>query len=138
MNEKGEPKGRPKPMECWPVDAAMPVPFSWLMACAETDESAFWNAISATCQKLRNGTQDKPWARKAVQLLKDAGGNERKYLSAIWQGVQRAEAARIIYLELPEDALTSGSAQEMGVQDQQTGRENMTNVEHLFQPEFAS
>ncbi len=130
--DENKPTRRPWPQECWPIEAKIPVPFSWLTMCENGDAASFWEAIKAKCGELAVGTHDAHWARKAMQFLSAASSVGSKYLSVIQQGMRRASAAQIVCLKVPEDALTARSAQETEASDQQKGKENISNVEHLF------
>jgi hypothetical protein len=130
--DETKPMSRPWPQECWPIEAKIPVPISWLTMCESGDTLSFWKAIKAKCGELAKGVQDEHWARRAMRFLSDASSKESEYLSVLQKGIRRATVAQIVCLEVPEDALTSRSAQETEVSDQQNGRENISNVEHLF------
>ena len=67
--DENKPTRRPWPQECWPIEAKIPVPFSWLTMCENGDAASFWEAIKAKCGKLAVGTHDAHWARKAMQFL---------------------------------------------------------------------
>ena len=126
LDEEGFPK-RPRPTECWPIAAAVPVPFAWLANLDyAADESAFWTCIRSRAELLHDKSPHKQWATKVVDLLEaplTALGPRM-----IWQGMRRLWNAEIPILELPEDAIAPPTDRESanGAQD------DVTNIENLF------
>jgi hypothetical protein len=97
-----------------------------------TDATVFWAALKTKCDELGKGRGDDHWTQRAVRNLSDVHRSEPEQLSGIRRGVQRAAQTVVVYLQVPEDALVSRSAQEAQFPDQQTRTENISNVEHLF------
>ena len=129
VHEPGRAPERPPPRTLWPASAGTPIPFAWLMACEEEELEAFWDAVR---EAVRHHAQQSAWAQKVVHLLDSVSARDEPKLRAIWSGVMRAREARIVWLEVPEDALISASAQEDTRPASQDGAAEVTNVEHLF------
>ena len=132
-HDSGELPKRPLPKNLWPAVAEAPVPFAWLMACTEKNPEAFWAAVRSRCHEaVRVGMPRQMWAGKAAEILDQPAAWDRKELHAIWQGVKRAHEARVVLLEVRDDALMSASAQEDSRPTSRGGDAEITNVEHLF------
>ena len=130
VHEPGRAPERPLPQNLWPATAGIPIPFAWLMACEQEEPEAFWNAVREVVQ---HHAQQLVWAQEAASFLKShVSAQDDPKLHAIWKGMMRARKARIVWLEVPEDALTLSSAQEDARAASQDGATEVTNVEHLF------
>ena len=132
MTDENEPKRRPRPTECWPIQAKAPIPVAWLTACEEHDAGRFWAKVKARCEEFVALDPRLHWATDVTRYLDSASRDGAERLSAIQSGIRRAFSTRIVCLDVPEDALKLGSAQETNDANQQNIRENISNVEHLF------
>ena len=129
MNEQGEAQGRPKPAECWPFEARVPVPVSWLLVDSAEDPERFWSGVQCRCEKHAKDVPDEHWSRKAAQYIK----NSKDEVSEVWKGIQRAlKEFRVPCLVVPEEVIAAPSWQETDELNT-GGNENIANVEHLFQ-----
>ncbi|WP_159013562.1 DUF262 domain-containing protein [Acidisoma sp. S159] len=118
---------RPSPRDCWPIAAAVPVPFAWLSRLQTVvDENVFWASVRSSCAAYLDKPPHREWSREAIELLNRSPDDPR--LRAVWSGMRRVWDARIPILELPEDAVASGAARETINPEQ----EGVTNVETLF------
>ncbi len=116
---------RPTPLQCWPIDASVPIPFGWLAREAATGETSFWPRVRARAADMAAAHPGRKWAAKVDKFLGEA---EVAGLDRIRDGVFRALVTEIVCLELPPDALSSESQRE-----RESNPEEVTNVEHLFQ-----
>ncbi|HZM01614.1 MAG TPA: DUF262 domain-containing protein [Candidatus Saccharimonadales bacterium] len=116
---------RPSPMKLWPCKAAadIPVPLSWLLLLPLDDETVFWNLLG---QRAAEAATFK-WTESVHEFCMNSQTAESK--SRIFKGIKRADAARLIALEAPEELL------DVSEQEKTSGseREAVSNIEQLFQ-----
>jgi hypothetical protein len=128
--------GRPKPHETWLIEAIVPIPFAWLIPETEKqldDPKAFWKTVAGRCHGHFNQNPDATWAGKVFSILDktDAGITQTQTLELIVVGLRRVVNFQLVLLEVPQDALIDASDQE--IKDSTGAKENIANVEHLFQ-----
>lgn len=118
---------RPRPKDCWPIAAAVPVPFAWLAELrGAADENAFWAGVRSRCAAFLDRPPHQTWSKKAVEML--GGPLDAPALRAIWCGIRCVWNAEVPILELPEDAVAPPTGREADNPDQ----DNVTNMENLF------
>jgi hypothetical protein len=116
---------RPSPEKLWPCEAAanIPVPLSWLLQLPLDDETSYWIKLGLRAEEAASFQ----WASKVREFCMDSETAERK--ARIFKGIRRANEARLIAIEAPDDLL------EVSEQEKASGsdREDVSNIEQLFQ-----
>jgi hypothetical protein len=132
MNQEHEPtrfdtNGRPllpTPDQCWPQDAVVPVPFSWIVACyrsAGAQLKVFLNGLrNLLCAHV--GPDAPQWINTAITYLKrDAAVPS---LGSVVDGILRAEQVHVPCLEVGDHIFDAPDQVQHGV--------TVDDVEHLF------
>ncbi len=114
----------PMPDQCWPQDAVVPVPFSWIVAC--------YRSAGAQPQILRDGLRellhargglDAPqWINTAITYLDSNAAVT--CLESVVKGIVRAEQVQVPCLEVGDHIFDAPDQPQHGV--------TIDDVEHLF------
>jgi hypothetical protein len=115
---------RPAPVELCPQEANVPVPLAWLLLGLQKDD--LWANIRSRLPAVA----DRPWSAALDSFLLDPGKIAHRL--RIEQALRRIQETRIIALCAPSDLLQR-SRQESDTHPDREARENISNIEHLFQ-----
>lgn len=122
LNPRDPAYRRPSPVELWPCEAAanIPVPLSWLLQLPLDDESEFWNKLAIRAKEAKSFQ----WALKVDDFFSNSKAPE----SRIFEGIKRANSARLIALKVPDELLYVSEQERTG-----SDQEVVSNIELLFQ-----
>jgi hypothetical protein len=115
---------RPAPVELCPQEANFPVPLAWLLQGCQTDH--LWAKILSRLPAVA----DLPWSGALESFLLDPEKNLQR--QRIEKALRRVQETCIIALCTPSDLLQV-SRQEVDNHPDREARENISNIEHLFQ-----
>ena len=114
---------RPLPSELWPHDATTPVPLSWLLLAPLEDQTAFWRYV---CDRA---SASFPWTEPLRRFLGDSSNVVAEQKDAVYRGIVRANSARIIALNAPQELLAVSQQEKVAAES----HDPISNIEHLFQ-----
>ena len=127
---KDLPKQRPSSLDLRPWKSNSPIPLAWLTQAIENDEGklmdsqSFWQHVRA---RLMREASTRRWPKMALEVLNDESVSAE--MNNIYLGLLRVMQTRLVILEAPSDILSSSQQEKVNKND---GRENISNVEHLF------
>ncbi len=100
------------------LKAEAPVPVAWLLEVAEEQEGeSLWKKILRRCQARLEKDKNALWAGNAIKVINE----KSETLAQIEKGLKRALGLGVVALQVPDDAVTESSKQDI------------SSVEHLFQ-----
>jgi hypothetical protein len=115
---------RPSPAQLWPHDAIAPVPLSWLLLAPLDEQSVFWRYI---CDRTKACSFF--WTNQLRRFLEDSTTVVGQQKEAVFLGMTRANSARIIALNAPQELLEVSQQEKVATDTQ----DPISNIEHLFQ-----
>lgn len=110
--------------ETWPIEAQVPIPFSWLLIeDCKNGFDEYWRAIRTKIESGHNAE----WVKKVIDWIEKGSEKQRR---KIFNAICRVHGYQVPVLEVPSEALTDATEQESNAS---TESANIANVEHLFQ-----
>jgi hypothetical protein len=124
LNPSSPEYQRPFPAHLQPVEARVPVPFSFLTGDDPVDPDKIWQKLSQRCEGIHT-----PWASAVCSFLRDTSHVAEESRRKIFSALQILKQAAIVILPAP-DSLVRATRSETSAA-MATGENSA--IEHLFQ-----